>query len=1002
MKNAERSIPPGALVSFLQKGLQYVGIEETLVREQLQRGNANATNSNKKNKAGAGNGSGSNSSSGASLGSGGAPSSSTDGTAINLSLLSPTTIHALIRENPPLHLNVPPATAAAAVRARLEAEAQIEADRKKVAIMEAQVKAEAEAQSNGGKSSTRLTGPLSIPPQPANSATLTNPLKVANAAAAAAQSSNDVQKARALAQAQAQAQAQAAVSAMNQLQHQQHHHHRLLPQNNPLPQHQQQQQQQQQQQGQSQQQQQQQQKSAADSAGAAARTAQQRSQMALDKQLAIEKDNQNQLIKQMQLRQQQLQHLSHNLPAMNTAQAQAQAQAVATQAAVAEQMGNNMNNNNSNSNSINSNKNNNVVTSVSSSRSNSNGSSSSNSSGNKRPSSAKKGPKNKGKSAKQQKTVHQQQPQASTQGESTLNSSAPLLAAPQNNGIEYLREALVQQLESGTAVKHQSQLQHQIQKQLLQQQQQQQQHQQQQQQQQEHQRQLQQDAMNDTAQQNGIASAAAAVATGEENDHRPHHRHLQHRNLQQNVRNQMQPMSTLQQQAVVQELITRNNGKHMQGEIQNLNGSSEQQHQQQPQPQPAPNGAISSSNIQTEQPTATAQQQQAAVAATSQVLSPKEAAKAVNAKIDKEDVLTNAKLSKVLELKLHQSEVFMCAWNSVYTDMIATGSGDASARIWKMGGPKAANGLGAVNLLPHGTGPSDQKNKDVTTLEWSSDGKLLATGSYDGVARVWSMEGKLVHILKGHKGPIFSLKWNKKGNYLLSGSYDKTTIVWDVSSVSGHIKQQFEDHQAPALDVDWKDDNTFASCSTDKTVHICQVGHNFPLKTYSGHTDEVNAVKWDPSGCLLASCSDDCTAKVWDVKSDRKDPMYNFKSHQQEIYTVKWAPTGAGSKNPKKKPLLATASFDGSVRLWNIEDGTCIQVFSRHRDSVYSVAFSPSGNYLASGSLAGQLYIWNVLEGRHIKSFKGKGDIFEVAWNKEETRVAACFSSNVVCILDFP
>ena len=114
------------------------------------------------------------------------------------------------------------------------------------------------------------------------------------------------------------------------------------------------------------------------------------------------------------------------------------------------------------------------------------------------------------------------------------------------------------------------------------------------------------------------------------------------------------------------------------------------------------------------------------------------------------------------------------------------------------------------------------------------------------------------------------------------------------------------------------------------------------------------------------------------------------------------APTGPGSKNPDKKPLLATASFDGSVRLWNVQDGTCIQVFSRHRDSVYSVAFSPSGNYLASGSLAGQLYIWNVMEGRHIKSFKGKGDIFEVAWNKEETRVAACFSSNVVCILDFP
>eukprot|EP00521_Asterionellopsis_glacialis_P014045 CAMPEP_0195293118 /NCGR_PEP_ID=MMETSP0707-20130614/11706_1 /TAXON_ID=33640 /ORGANISM="Asterionellopsis glacialis, Strain CCMP134" /LENGTH=866 /DNA_ID=CAMNT_0040353755 /DNA_START=24 /DNA_END=2624 /DNA_ORIENTATION=+ len=370
-------------------------------------------------------------------------------------------------------------------------------------------------------------------------------------------------------------------------------------------------------------------------------------------------------------------------------------------------------------------------------------------------------------------------------------------------------------------------------------------------------------------------------------------------------------------------------------------------------------------------------------------------------RIDLEDEKTKVVSSEVLELSKHASEVFMCAWNPIYTDLIATGSGDASARIWQMGGSDASSGCGPVRLLPHGTDPNDRKNKDVTTLEWSSDGKLLATGSYDGVARVWSRTGSLVHTLRGHRGPIFSLKWNRRGNFLLSGSYDKTTIVWDVSGSTGFVEQQFNDHVAPALDVDWKDETTFASCSTDKTVHICRVGHPRPLKTYTGHTDEVNAVKWDPSGRLLASCSDDCTAKVWDVSSERNEPLHDFKSHQQEIYTVKWSPTGPGSNNPNKPLMLATASFDGSVRLWNVQNGTCIRVFSRHRDSVYSVAFSPSGEFLASGSLAGQLYIWNVREGTHIKSFKGKGDIFEVAWNMEETRVAACFSSNTVSVIDF-
>jgi len=370
------------------------------------------------------------------------------------------------------------------------------------------------------------------------------------------------------------------------------------------------------------------------------------------------------------------------------------------------------------------------------------------------------------------------------------------------------------------------------------------------------------------------------------------------------------------------------------------------------------------------------------------------------AKVSAEDFRTNAPISSILDLEMHTSEVFMCAWNPVYHNWIATGSGDATARIWEMAGDSAKDGYTRSVLLEHGQ--VGQPNKDVTTLEWSSSGDLLATGSYDGVARVWKRSGELIHLLTCHRGPIFSLKWNKSGNFLLSGSYDKTTIVWEVTSEKGLVRQQFSFHQAPALDVDWKDDNTFASCSTDQCVHICQVGKQEPIKTYRGHKDEVNAVKWDPSGMLLASCSDDCTAKVWNVADDSVlTPLHDFQSHQQEIYTVKWSPTGKGSKNPSKLLMLATASFDGSVRLWNIETGECIRLLSRHHESVYSVAFSPSGDFIASGSLAGQLYIWNVKEGKTIKSYKGNGDIFEVAWNSGESRVAACFSSNVVSVIDF-
>ena len=72
--------------------------------------------------------------------------------------------------------------------------------------------------------------------------------------------------------------------------------------------------------------------------------------------------------------------------------------------------------------------------------------------------------------------------------------------------------------------------------------------------------------------------------------------------------------------------------------------------------------------------------------------------------------------------------------------------------------------------------------------------------------------------------------------YLLLG-VDRTTIIWD--SKDGSAKQQFSFHSAPALDVDWQTDDSFASCSTDKCIHVCKLGSERPIKSFQGHTNEV-------------------------------------------------------------------------------------------------------------------------------------------------------------------
>uniref|UniRef100_A0A8C8YF93 TBL1X n=1 Tax=Prolemur simus TaxID=1328070 RepID=A0A8C8YF93_PROSS len=311
--------------------------------------------------------------------------------------------------------------------------------------------------------------------------------------------------------------------------------------------------------------------------------------------------------------------------------------------------------------------------------------------------------------------------------------------------------------------------------------------------------------------------------------------------------------------------------------------------------------------------------------------------------------------NKATVLRGHESEVFICAWNPV-SDLLASGSGDSTARIWNLN--ENSSGGSTQLVLRHCIregGHDVPSNKDVTSLDWNSDGTLLATGSYDGFARIWTEDGNLASTLGQHKGPIFALKWNKKGNYILSAGVDKTTIIWDAHT--GEAKQQFPFHSAPALDVDWQNNTTFASCSTDMCIHVCRLGCDRPVKTFQGHTNEVNAIKWDPSGMLLASCSDDMTLKIWSMKQDTC--VHDLQAHSKEIYTIKWSPTGPATSNPNSNIMLASASFDSTVRLWDVERGVCIHTLTKHQEPVYSVAFSPDGKYLASGSFDKCVHIWS-------------------------------------------
>src|SRR5262249_45752220 len=108
---------------------------------------------------------------------------------------------------------------------------------------------------------------------------------------------------------------------------------------------------------------------------------------------------------------------------------------------------------------------------------------------------------------------------------------------------------------------------------------------------------------------------------------------------------------------------------------------------------------------------------------------------------------------------------------------------------------------------------------------------------------------------------------------------------------------------------------------------------------------------------LLDTCPPDYR-HLWEwrhLKRQCHAELVRFEGHRGGVFDIDFSPDGK---------TLASASLDGSVRLWDVASGQAIGTPTGHTDEVFGVAFSPDGSRLASTSSDGTVRLWDVATGR--------------------------------------
>ncbi|KAJ7550733.1 hypothetical protein O6H91_07G115000 [Diphasiastrum complanatum] len=263
---------------------------------------------------------------------------------------------------------------------------------------------------------------------------------------------------------------------------------------------------------------------------------------------------------------------------------------------------------------------------------------------------------------------------------------------------------------------------------------------------------------------------------------------------------------------------------------------------------------------------------------------------------------------------------------------------------------------------------------EVWFLQFSHDGKYLASASKDCTAVIWEVvDAKLVklkHTLTGHKKPVSFVAWSPDNAMLLTCGTEEVVKLWDVRS--GECKQTYEKAAGGFTSCAWfPSGNKFFCAGGDKGIYIWDLSGK-EIDSWKGlQMPRINDMAVTLDGSVIV-----CRGR--DIK------IYNLEEKTERIIEAEEPITALSVSNDGRYLLVNLANQE--IHLWDITSSCTIPCkYKGHRQGRYVIrsCFGGSDNaFIVSGSEDSQIYIWHRGSGRLLDVLPGhSGTVNSVSWN---------------------